>query len=41
MKYNNPPAKPLGEEEMLHFLQQSSILADRMRKMLYSVQDFV
>jgi hypothetical protein len=41
MKYNNPPAKPLGEEEMLHFLQQSSILADRMREMLYSVQDFV
>ncbi|MEI2394797.1 MULTISPECIES: hypothetical protein [Paenibacillus] len=41
MKYKNIPAKPLGEEEMLHFLQQSSILADRMRKMLYSVQDFV
>jgi hypothetical protein len=35
MKYKNIPAKPLGEEEMLHFLQQFSILADRMREKLY------
>ncbi|WP_268794631.1 hypothetical protein [Paenibacillus sp. IHB B 3415] len=41
MKYKNIPAKPLGEEEMLHFLQQISIWADRMRKMLYYGQDFM
>ncbi|MEK4327000.1 hypothetical protein MKX70_14330 [Paenibacillus sp. FSL R7-0312] len=41
MKYKNIPVKLLGEEEMLHFLQQSSIWADRMREMLYFGQDFV
>lgn len=41
MKYNNVPDRPLGEEEMLHFLQQFRILADRMRKMLYFMQDFM
>jgi hypothetical protein len=41
MKYKNNPAKPLGDGEILLFIQQFWILADRMRKMLYYVQDSI
>lgn len=41
MKYNNNPAKPLEKAEILPFVQQFWIWADRMKGMLYYVQDYI
>ncbi|MEI2396542.1 hypothetical protein V8V88_14890 [Paenibacillus phytohabitans] len=38
-KYRNFPAKPLEGGGMLPFIQQFSIWADLMRRMLYFVQE--
>ncbi|AIQ57240.1 hypothetical protein [Paenibacillus borealis] len=40
MKYNNLPAKPPKEGEMLPFVQQFRIMAVLMSRMLYLVQEF-
>ncbi|MEI2394880.1 hypothetical protein [Paenibacillus phytohabitans] len=40
MKYNNNPAEPLEQGEMLPFVQQFWIRTDRRGEMLYLVQDF-
>ncbi|NOU83163.1 hypothetical protein GC101_30320 [Paenibacillus sp. LMG 31459] len=41
MKYNNNPAKSLEKGEILPFVQQFWIWADRMKEMLYYVQDYI
>ncbi|WP_342421554.1 hypothetical protein [Paenibacillus sp. FSL E2-0178] len=41
MKYKNNPAKSLEKGEIMPFVQQFWIWADRMKEMLYYVQDFI
>ncbi|MEK3683607.1 hypothetical protein [Paenibacillus sp. FSL R10-2736] len=41
MKYKNNPAKSLEKGAIMPFVQQFWIWADRMKEMLYYVQDFI